>query len=118
MAIVVEVPPQIEERLIQPGRGRNLTRRCRPVRVLAVDPEVARAHQPPFGKAKAVEVGQVFASAALASEHLGFGCNCLAIKLSQARKAGQTAPQVKLRGVTLACENDGSDKVANQPQGS
>jgi hypothetical protein len=75
--------------------------------VVAVDEHEAAQYQPPFGMAKPVFVGQVFPSAAIASEHLGYACNAVALKMAgqreAARRAGEPAnPEIVLRGVTLA----------------
>lgn len=106
--LIIELPPAVHERLTHPGRQRKLTTRCKPVHVLAVNENAAAVHRPPFGKAQVVHVGQIFESAALASEALGFDSNAVAIKLSTrrqiARRAGNDLEpdRITLRGVTLA----------------
>src|SRR5438105_4336129 len=88
---------------------RLISTRCKPVVVRAANEAMAAQYQPP---AKPVTVGQVFQSAALASDHLGFNCNAVAIRLADKRARARRAAaagqhqtgseQITLRGVTLA----------------
>ena len=99
-AIVLNFEP---ENLPTPSRHKN----GKPVCVVAVDEHEYQQYQPPFGKAKPVYVGQVFLSAALASEHLGYNCNAVALKFGNQREAArregtQAEAEIVLRGVTLA----------------
>lgn len=106
--LVIELPSAVTERMTTPGRQRVINIRCKPVEVLAVNEEAAAQHRPPFGKAQSIRAGQIFESAALASDALGFASNAVAIKLStqrqNLRRAGKPSgpDHVTLRGITMA----------------
>jgi len=103
-AIVLNFEP---ENIPTAARHRIANPRCKTVCVVAVDEHEAQRYQPPFGKAKPAAVGQIFPSAASASEHLGYNCNAVALRMAKdrarARREGTPADsEIVLRGVTLA----------------
>jgi hypothetical protein len=105
--VIIELPPDVLDKFNdESARGRVVTGTRRPVRVVAVDDEVARSYQPPYGRAQLVHVGQRFASGAIASKHLGLAATALSLRMCREKRAARRRGvpyngRVVLRGITL-----------------